>query len=106
MLVADGTRAIPLAEQVVASLANPLPLPGNRVALGVSVGIAAFSDSATPARLFRDADLAMYAAEEAGRGRYAQFEPGLHARATERLEQTAALDETIQNRRLMLFHQP
>ncbi len=73
----ESTRAELTAERVLDVLRQPFVLDGpTTVSFGASIGIAT-GPSATPWQLLRDADQALYAAKDAGRGRYAIFEPGM-----------------------------
>ena len=54
----------------------------------------------------RNADLAMYKAKGAGRGRYERFEPNLHAAVVERLELEVELRAAVENEDFVLHFQP
>jgi diguanylate cyclase (GGDEF)-like protein/PAS domain S-box-containing protein len=72
----DESEAIGAAERVIETLAHPLAVAGRALSCSPSVGIA-FESSRTVAtdELLHDADLAMYAAKDRGKGRYAVFAP-------------------------------
>ena len=59
-----------LAERMHACLAEPILIEGVRLCIGASIGvvIAEHHDPRTPAEILRDADTAMYAAKNTGRG--------------------------------------
>ncbi len=60
-------------------------LEGQRVTIGASVGIAIGDPERSCAdSMIRDADLALYAAKAAGRGRHRFFEPSMHNNAANR----------------------
>jgi diguanylate cyclase (GGDEF)-like protein len=85
--VADPVEPLRVAERILATLQEPLPLDGRELVATASVGIALSTDSEdTPADLLRFADVALYRAKEAGRACYAIFYPGMNADALERLE--------------------
>jgi len=67
-----------VAEQLVARLARPFHVEGAQLHLGGSVGIAR-SDQGGPDfdALMRSADIAMYAAKNAGRNRFAWFDESM-----------------------------
>ncbi len=72
----DDTTEI--AQRIVTSVAEPLWLQGQRVAVGASVGIAVYPEDGTqPDTLLRNADAAMYAAKEGGRGRHLYWRPAM-----------------------------
>ena len=81
---AGASRAI--AERVVSVLGEPFELRGERHQFGGSVGIARYPQHGrTRDDLLRHADIAMYAAKESGRNRYALFDESLELAAQERL---------------------
>jgi len=71
------TDAYPLASKVRQSLAMPFAFDGRTVACTASIGIALGGRGADPELLLRQAEVAMYAAKEAGRDREAVFEPDM-----------------------------
>jgi diguanylate cyclase (GGDEF)-like protein/PAS domain S-box-containing protein len=71
----DEQEAVTLAQRVLDRLATPVAIAGRDVVLGASAGIVLRSAPAGSEEIIRDADLAMYAAKDAGRGRYAIFSP-------------------------------
>ncbi len=74
-------EAVATASRVLAVLAAPVPLDGQSVTVSGSVGIAMGDDGATSDSLLGDADIAMYAAKMAGRGRSVVFDPAMRASA-------------------------
>ncbi|SFR84004.1 putative bifunctional diguanylate cyclase/phosphodiesterase [Sphingomonas jatrophae] len=76
---ADQPRvADAVAERIVTNLAEPVDLPGVRLQSGASVGIArSDEDNGSIDALLRRADIAMYAAKKAGRGRFAWFDASM-----------------------------
>lgn len=66
------------AGRLVAALREPFDLQGERVQIGVSIGIAlAPRDGESSHTLLRSADVALYAAKAMGRGRYQVFSSGM-----------------------------
>ncbi|WP_215789400.1 diguanylate cyclase domain-containing protein [Paractinoplanes bogorensis] len=63
-----------VAGHILKSLSEPYEIDGRTVTIGTSIGIAVPADPAQPAgALFHDADVALYQAKEAGRGRIVHF---------------------------------
>ena len=59
-----------LSEQIHATLAAPIHLEGVRLCIGVSIGVLiADHDAGDPEQILHDADTAMYAAKNTGRGK-------------------------------------
>jgi EAL domain-containing protein (putative c-di-GMP-specific phosphodiesterase class I) len=80
---------------------------GVDVAARVSIGIStASSTTYSSADMLREADLALYAAKNAGKGSYEFFEPSLHRMVLDRLERRAALEKAIESGQLVLHYQP
>jgi diguanylate cyclase (GGDEF)-like protein/PAS domain S-box-containing protein len=70
-------EAVALAGRLLEQLSEPIPIAGRKIALGSSIGIVLSAGDASSEELVRDADVAMYAAKDAGRGRFQVFRPGL-----------------------------
>ena len=96
-----------LAEKIIQALSEPYGIDGHRVVIGVSVGIAlAPDDGVTSEAIIRNADLALYAAKDAGRGRYHFYAPDLHSDAEERRQLEQDLRDAIASGGLQLSYQP
>jgi diguanylate cyclase (GGDEF)-like protein/PAS domain S-box-containing protein len=71
---ANEQMATAVARRLLLSLADPIEIADRSLRLGASIGVVTHEgDGGASERLIRDADLAMYAAKEAGRGRYEVF---------------------------------
>jgi diguanylate cyclase (GGDEF)-like protein len=66
------------AERLVAEFSRPVEVDGEPVALGLSVGLVVGSSSSAE-ELMRRADVALYAAKEAGGAQVVEFGEGRHA---------------------------
>ncbi len=96
-----------LAGRIVTSLAEPYEIDGQRANIGASAGIAqAPEDGVTSEALIRNADLALYAAKDAGRGCYRFYIPDLHSDAEERRQLEADLRDAVAGGGLELWYQP
>lgn len=95
------------AAAILSSLEQPFDIKGNVVTIGASIGIVRTPiDSADPAELLSFADLAMYAAKEAGRNRFKFFDPSMRDLVIERNRIEAELRQAVENDELVLFYQP
>ena len=71
---ANELTATAVARRLIATMASPIEIAGRSLRVGASVGIVTHTGAGGDSdALIRDADLAMYAAKEAGRGRYEVF---------------------------------
>jgi diguanylate cyclase (GGDEF)-like protein/PAS domain S-box-containing protein len=94
----DRSIAESVAARILAAMAEPLPLAGELVAIGASIGIVMSTGrDDTADELLRNADSAMYRAKRQGKGRHATFTPAMIA-AVERPE-PAAKSRTAADRR-------
>jgi diguanylate cyclase (GGDEF)-like protein len=96
-----------IAERIGEVLAAPFTLGEERTSVEVrgSIGIA-IGARASAEELLRDADIALYEAKDAGRGRYVMFAPGMHTVIEQRAELEHDLRNAIANEQLYLVYQP
>jgi diguanylate cyclase (GGDEF)-like protein len=94
-----------IAARIVDALAVPLDVAGG-LATSVSVGVATSPGVRGPAEMLSQADLALYAAKGAGKGRWRRYEPGLHLAAVDRLEVRTELERAIASGAFTLLYQP
>jgi len=96
-----------LAKDIIHSLSQPYTIEGHSLVIGASLGIAlAPDDGSSNDELIRNADLALYAAKDAGRGRFHFYAQNLHAAAEARAEVEMELRDAIAQGDLRLFYQP
>ncbi|MFC3594700.1 EAL domain-containing protein [Novosphingobium piscinae] len=96
-----------LAERIIHALSEPYSIDGHRVMIGASVGIAmAPEDGVTSEAIIRNADLALYAAKDGGRGRHHFYAADLHSDAEERRQLEQDLRDALATGGLQLFYQP
>jgi len=96
-----------LAQRVVEGLSGDLDLSIGRAELSCSVGVAVVSDADQgQAEMLRQADVALYRAKEAGRGRYCFFEPEMDAALRLRKGLERDLRAAIDQERLTVAYQP
>ncbi len=88
--VADREDAAQVAERIAAAIRAPIVFQDRHWLLDVSIGITS-SRGETADELVRQADVAMYAAKNAGKGRIAVYRPGLGTAPGSRAELVASL---------------
>jgi diguanylate cyclase (GGDEF)-like protein/PAS domain S-box-containing protein len=113
VVLVEGLRAPEdvhvIAERLLGTLRRPYALGPTAEALvaTVSLGISvAASPDRTHLDLYREADLALYRAKDAGRDQYALFDDALRARADARLESETLLRRALADDRLVALLQP
>ncbi|HWG93758.1 MAG TPA: EAL domain-containing protein, partial [Mycobacteriales bacterium] len=104
--LASPEQAGVLAARVQEALALPVAVGGQVVHVGVSTGIVLARPADDPETLLRDADIALYAAKEAGRGRVAWFDDRLHAAVVRRVALESDLREAVREGTLSVAYQP
>ncbi|MGB3752924.1 MAG: EAL domain-containing protein [Parerythrobacter sp.] len=96
-----------LAQDIINSLSQPYSVDGHRVTIGASLGIAIAPDNGTDSEhVIRNADLALYAAKDGGRGRYHFFSLDLHSVAEQKAVMEDDLRDAVANKAFQLFYQP
>ena len=98
--------AVSIAERVQRALEAPFPLSGKEVFVRASIGIAQLGEGDTAGDLLRNADVAMYRAKDAGKGRFAIYEAGMHTAAVQRLELRAEIERAVAHGELAIVYQP
>jgi len=103
----ERTQLGHLAGQIIENLSQPYSIEGSRVMIGASIGIAiAPDDGQSSEALIRNADLALYAAKDGGRGRYHFYAADLHSDAEERRKLEDDLRDAVAHGGLELYYQP
>ncbi len=98
-----------VAERVLRAMRRPFDLGPSAEALvaTVSIGVSVATDATrTHGDLYREADLALYRAKDAGRDQYALFDDALRARADQRLTAERMLRRALADSLLVPVFQP
>jgi diguanylate cyclase (GGDEF)-like protein/PAS domain S-box-containing protein len=77
--------ALVVADRIARALRAPVALDATELVAGVSIGLARARPQDGPEELLRNADVAMYRAKTAGKGRTEVFAPEMHAALVDRL---------------------
>ncbi|WP_051531694.1 EAL domain-containing protein [Sphingomonas sp. URHD0057] len=109
--VLPGTVAIGLLESLARTLIEQVSrvysIEGHKVTIGASLGIAIADPGRSGAdALVRNADLALYAAKAAGRGKHCFYEASMHSEAAERQLIENDLRQAIDRDELSVHYQP
>nr|WP_312871135.1 diguanylate cyclase [Streptomyces lonarensis] len=71
-------QVLDIAERVRSALSLPYLVEGREVRVAASIGIAFATPGCSPSGLLREADVAMYRAKQAGKGRVELYAPDVH----------------------------
>ena len=93
-------------DRITGVLKRPVVLQTREVVVSASLGVAFARDAKNADELLRNADVAMYQAKAAGKGRHAEFDHAMHAAAVARLELAADLRFAVERNELRLLYQP
>jgi diguanylate cyclase (GGDEF)-like protein len=95
------------AGRILDALRSPFSIAGHEVFIGASIGVAvpqAVDEGVE--ELLRNADVAMYEAKDAGKGRFVAFAPEMHEAAVERMHMEADLQRAIKRGEFVVYYQP
>jgi diguanylate cyclase (GGDEF)-like protein len=95
-----------MAARVLASLAAPVVADEHQLLVRASIGVAVATPGDGSGTLLRNADIAMYAAKERGKGAYLRYVPGMATNVLEHARLGAQLREAIEDRQLYPVFQP
>jgi diguanylate cyclase (GGDEF)-like protein/PAS domain S-box-containing protein len=102
---ADEALAVGVARRALATLAEPSAVAGRELQVAASIGIAVHVEGGGD-ELVRDADVAMYAAKDAGRGRHEVFRSEMVRDPVELLGLDNDLRAALDRRELGVHYQP
>lgn len=105
--VSEPADIIAVAERLIEALSQPYRLLEREFHSSVSIGIVTSgSGQRTAEEYLRDADIAMYEAKSAGRGRFVNFDAGMHKRVQRRLMLQSDLHRAMHEHQLAIVYQP
>jgi diguanylate cyclase (GGDEF)-like protein len=108
-LLLHGLRseeATDILERIAEALTRPVRAAGHDLLVRASIGLAEAWPGAGPQELLRRADLAMYAAKERGKGRYAVYDAELEQHQAADAQLGAELRQGIDRGEFFLVYQP
>ncbi|WP_420706441.1 putative bifunctional diguanylate cyclase/phosphodiesterase [Streptomyces sp. MspMP-M5] len=114
LITGDGTRdraarefrILEIADRLRVRLSEPYRIDGRDVRVAASIGVAFAEPGVSPAGLLRNADLAMYRAKQAGKGRVELYAPQMQDEVAHRAELVGKLRTALQDGEFALLHQP
>ncbi|MFY1678961.1 putative bifunctional diguanylate cyclase/phosphodiesterase [Streptomyces sp. WMMC905] len=114
LIVGDGGRdrsarerdILDLADRLRVALSQPYVIDGNDVRVNASIGVAFAEPGLGAGELLRDADLAMYRAKAAGKGRVELYRPHMRQDVVRKAEVATRLRAALHDGEFALLHQP
>jgi len=114
LIVGDGTRdraareghIFELADRLRITLSQPYDIDGNDVRVAASIGVAFSEPGLGAGELLRNADLAMYRAKAAGKGRVEMYAPQMQQDVVRKAELATRLRAALHDGEFALLHQP
>ncbi|MHC0430094.1 putative bifunctional diguanylate cyclase/phosphodiesterase [Streptomyces sp. O3] len=114
LILGDGTRdrtarefhIHELADRLRLALSEPYVIDGSDVRVAASIGVAFAEPGVTAGELLRNADLAMYRAKAAGKGRVVLYAPQMQAEVVRKSELATRLRSALHDGEFALLHQP
>nr|WP_294509130.1 EAL domain-containing protein [uncultured Rhodopila sp.] len=103
----NAEAAAGLADRILRVIHQPYELDGERIVIGISIGVAmAPGDGTSPGRLLKNADIALYLAKTEGRGTFRFFEREMDARLQSRRVLELDLRRALPTDDFSLHYQP
>nr|WP_190018542.1 EAL domain-containing protein [Streptomyces lucensis] len=114
LIAGDGTRdraarernILELADRLRTTLSQPYAIDGNDVRVNASIGVAFAEAGLGAGELLRNADLAMYRAKSAGKGRVELYRPQMQQDVVRKAELATRLRAALHDGEFTLLHQP
>ncbi len=114
LIVGDHTRdraarerhILELADRLRITLSQPYTIDGNDVRVAASIGVAFAEPGLGAGELLRNADLAMYRAKAAGKGRVELYAPQMQQDVVRKAELATRLRAALHDGEFALLHQP
>ncbi len=105
--VTDLEQVEGISRRLLEALRLPVTIMENTAVISGSLGWTVYpQDEGNPQTLLRHADLALYAAKDGGRNRYAFFAGSMDEQQRQEMEMYAMTESALAERRLILFYQP
>jgi diguanylate cyclase len=106
LLTDAGSGGSQVLDRVAATLQQPIHAGGHDLFVAASMGVVDSEGLSDPGELLRRADVAMYSAKDAGKGRWASYHPDIDQRTAEDAELGARLRTALDRAELHLLYQP
>ncbi|XPV75377.1 MAG: EAL domain-containing protein [Desulfovibrio sp.] len=105
--ISSNKEAIAIAKRIVSTINQPMETHEACIKTSASIGMVTQTNAYQCGDdLTRDADIAMYKAKEAGKGRFKVFTGKMHQMVNEEIKLERALTHALDNEEFTLFFQP
>jgi diguanylate cyclase (GGDEF)-like protein len=105
--IEEPTDSTALARRLLDAVSAPYDIGGNRIIIGLSIGIALGPDDGNDAdEIMKNADMALYRSKAEGRGRYHFFKPEMQARMQARRTLDLDMRKALAEGEFRVFYQP
>jgi diguanylate cyclase (GGDEF)-like protein len=101
-----GPEALAASRRLIEAVTSPMTIDRQEITVSASIGIAELDDQRTADDLLADADIAMYAAKNAGKAKYEVFHAGLRDQARRRARLEQHLARAVPNDEIEVHYQP
>lgn len=96
-----------IAGKLISTIQHPIPIDGYKLQVTTSIGISIYpTDGEDAATILKHADMAMYAAKEAGKNQFRFFAAQMNQQSERRLQLEHKLQSAIRNNLFELYYQP
>jgi diguanylate cyclase (GGDEF)-like protein len=102
----DSDLVTQIADRLIDKLKESYFIQGHELFVNSSIGIVLGSATADADELLRSADVALYRAKSAGRGRYELFDHRMHSDVVDRLQLETDLRHAIDRGEMRVYYQP
>lgn len=104
---AEREQATALADELLQGFKEPFRIDDSDLFVSVSIGISFYpQDGRNTEEILKNADVAMYAAKEAGKGKYVVFDPGFLQAFNDRVHLEKNLRQALARGEFTLHYQP
>ncbi len=105
--IASEYAAALVAQRIADTVAQPLTIEGHQIQTTLSIGIAVYpQDGQSGEELLKNADMAMYAAKNAGQNNITYYQESMNMRAVKRLALENSLRQALERNEFSLHYQP
>ena len=107
MMIRDSDQLLSVANRLLESIHEPLSVDGQPITMSASIGVSmTFEEKFDSTLLVRQADLAMYAAKELGKGQSLFYESNMDYDIPHKLQREMELLEAVERNEFVLYLQP